>query len=318
MKVTESVIHQVREFFCQFWRAYFTLLKILVPALLVVRLLEIWGAVEGLAELLTPVMSWVGLPAEMGLVWAAAMLTNIYTGLAVFYELSDGESLYNVAQVSTLGVMILVAHGLPVEGAVARALGVPWWATIALRVGGAFILGWIISKLYLLFDAGTETAGLVWQPATRGDDWGSWLWSQFELLIAIFLILGALMFCLLLLRSIGLERLLQGVMRPLMQLLSVRFEAARVTIIGLLVGLSFGAGLLIDEYRNGNLTRRDMRIVVCFLGLCHSVVEDTLLILLLGAELSSILWGRLIFTLLLFTLWRGWMAVYNRSDPAGA
>jgi len=36
---------------------------------------------------------------------------------------------------------------------------------------------------------------------------------------------------------------------------------------------------------------------MAFLGLCHSVIEDTLLILLMGADLSAILWICLIFAI---------------------
>ena len=38
---------------------------------------------------------------------------------------------------------------------------------------------------------------------------------------------------------------------------------------------------------------------MCFLGICHSVVEDTLLIMLLGAQLWAILGLRLLFALLI-------------------
>jgi hypothetical protein len=40
-------------------------------------------------------------------------------------------------------------------------------------------------------------------------------------------------------------------------------------------------------------------VVVCFLGVCHSVIEDTLLIMLLGADIIPILLGRLVFSVLI-------------------
>ena len=89
----------------------------------IVKLLEETGSTEYLAWLLSPLMSLVGLPDSMGLVWATAMLSNIYAGMVVFFSVSAGESL-SVAQVTVLGTMILVAHALPIEGAVAKMAGV--------------------------------------------------------------------------------------------------------------------------------------------------------------------------------------------------
>jgi len=280
------------------WRAYWLLLKILVPALIVVKLLESIGASQWLAEVLAPLMGTMGLPSDFGLVWAAAILTNLYTALVVFYQLVDGGT-FTVADVTVLGSLILFSHALPVEGAVAKVIGVPWVLTLVLRIGGAYLFGLLTYGLYALLDTGHEAVTMVWRPDARAGDWSGWLIEQCQLLISIWFILSALMLLLKGLRRIGFERLLGLVMQPCLRFLSLRKEAADVTIIGLLLGLSFGAGLLIDAAQNGRLARREMCIVVCFLGLCHSLVEDTLLILLMGAELGPILLGRVVFSLLL-------------------
>src|SRR5699024_6133042 len=118
---------------------YFTLLKILVPALVIVKGLQMLGAVEWLGAVLSPLMGWLGLPDVMGVVWAATLLTNIFTGLVVLFEVA-GDTPLTVAQATVLGSLLLVGHSLPVEGAVARRAGVPWSVTVLLRVGGALLL----------------------------------------------------------------------------------------------------------------------------------------------------------------------------------
>src|SRR5690606_29920735 len=90
-------------------QVYLTLLKVMVPALIVVKLLDVLGATAWLAVLLSPLMQLVGLPDAMGLVWAATMLTNIYTGMAVFFQLAADASM-TTAQVSVLGALMLGAH----------------------------------------------------------------------------------------------------------------------------------------------------------------------------------------------------------------
>ena len=270
----------------------------MVPALLVVRLLEQYGGTEALAWLLSPLMSPLGLPNEFGLVWAAAMLTNIYTAMIVFYEVSAGQDL-SVMQVSTMGVMILIAHALPIEGAVAKVLGVPWRVTLVLRVAGSYLLALVCAGLFKLFDLGTGLANSLWQPSLRATDWAGWLLEQGQMLVSIFVILAVLIAFLRLLRLVGLERLMGVLLQPLMRIMTVSRDSANVTIVGLMLGLSFGAGLLIDEGRSGRISKRDMRVVACFLGLCHSVIEDTLLILLLGADIIPILIGRFVFSCLI-------------------
>lgn len=92
-------------------------------------------------------------------------------------------------------------------------------------------------------------------------------------------------------RVLGIEKLMHWLLSPVLKLLSIGKEASNITIIGITLGLSFGAGLLVEEARSGAISRRDIFLSVCFLCLCHSLIEDTLLILLLGADLTGILWG---------------------------
>ena len=105
-----------RELLVQALAVYATLLKVMLPALLVVKALDMAGATGWLAVLLSPSMQLVGLPDAMGLVWATAMLTNLYTAIAVYAGFAAQEPL-TVAQATVLGTMMLVSHSLPVEGA---------------------------------------------------------------------------------------------------------------------------------------------------------------------------------------------------------
>lgn len=170
-----------------------------------------------------------------------------------------------MAQASALGTMILVAHSLPVEGAVARATGVAWGPTLGLRLGGALALGALLNLAYRAGDFLQQPARLLWQPAARADTLAAWALEQGQMLVMVFFIIAALMALLRLLRTLG---------------------------------ISVGAGLLIREARSGQLLRRDIFLTMRFLGLCHSLIEDTLLIVLIGADLSAILWARLAFAVL--------------------
>ena len=283
------------------WQAYLKLIKVLVPALLVVKLLDELGGIDWLGRLLSPMLALLGLPDWAGVVWAATLLTNILTGVVLVVQLAQDDPL-SVAQASVLGTLMLIGHSLPVEGAVARRAGVPWRITIALRVGGAMLLGALLHALYDGFGWLQEPARIVWQPSVTDETLVGWALAQLESLALIFLIVLALMVLLDGVRRIGVERWLHRALSPLLRLLGIGRSASNVTVIGVLLGLTYGAGLLIRDVDAGVMNRRDSALALCFLGLVHSLVEDTLLILALDAHLSAILVARLLFSCLLIAL----------------
>jgi len=280
---------------------YWVLLKVMVPALVIVKLLQEWGAIDGLGALLSPVMTMVGLPAIMGVVWATTLLTNVFTGVVIFLQIA-GDMPLTVEQVTVLGTMMLIGHSLPVEGAVARRAGVPWWVTIALRVGGALLLGGILHIIYTRFDLYQMPARIVWEFASTDNSLESWALVQLNTLAMIFFIILALIVFLKILSALGLERIMHIGLSPLLRVLGIGQAAANTTVIGVALGLSYGAGLLIRDLEKGVMSRRDSFLALCFLGLVHSVIEDTLLIMAIGAELSGILWARLLFSIVVVAL----------------
>lgn len=287
----------LRKWLAEVWLIFWSLVKIMVPVLLLVRGVELLGWIDLLGALIQPLMVLVGLPGEMGLVWTAAMVSNIYTGMAVFYQLGGSEHL-TIAQVSVLGTMILLAHALPMEVAIARATGVSVCFTVLLRVGGALVLGAILHYSYSHFALLQTPVPLLWQPELADSGWASWFISQGQMLLAALLIIAGLTLFIRLLRIIGIEKLIHFLLAPVLRALGIGVKATNIMIVGLTLGISFGGGLLIKEARSNEVKGKDIFMTMAFLSLCHSVIEDTLLVMLLGADISAVLWARLLFSLL--------------------
>ena len=247
--------------------------------------------------MIQPMMILVGLPGETGLVWMAAMMGNIYTGMAVFYQLGMAEQL-TIAQVSVISSMMLIAHSLPIEVAIARAIGISLWFTLLLRIGGAFVFGFICYKTYSNLELLQVPAPQLWQPETADTSWAHWFLTQGQTIVMAFAIIAALTLFLRILRVLGVERLIHFLLAPVLRLLGIARVASNIIIVGLTLGLSFGGGLLISEARRGHITGKDIFLSMAFLGLCHSLIEDTLLMLLLGADLGTIVFARMAFSLL--------------------
>ena len=49
-------------------------------------------------------------------------------------------------------------------------------------------------------------------------------------------------------------------------------------------GISYGAGVLIPQAQSGELSRKQVFLTALFLCMCHAVIEDTLLFVLVGAN----------------------------------
>ena len=260
------------------------------------KLLKELGVTTWLGHALSPLMGLLGLPGSMGLVWATAMLTNLYGGLAVFATLGPDARL-TVAQVTVLATVMLVAHNLPVELRIAQRAGPRLRFSALLRILGAFALGIILDRTYALGGFLQRPNVALWNPRPSPPGLGAWALDQAESLATIFLIILALVLLLKVMERIGLTALIGKALEPLLRLLGVSRTAAPLTVIGMTMGLAYGGGLIIEEARSGRMTEKDVFYSLALLGLCHSLIEDTLVMATLGAHHSGILWGRMAFTL---------------------
>lgn len=295
--IVNDLVTAIRELIRDSVRTSADLFKIIIPISIVTRLLQQIGVVDHLGVLLGPVMELVGLPGQIGLVWATAMLTNLYGGMVVFASLAPDLNM-TVAQVTILTTMMLVAHGLPVELRIAQKAGTRFRAMLLLRVGSALLLGWILHQIYTLSGTLQQANQALWNPPAVDPAWSAWIMAELRNMLSIFLIILCLMALLRVLKKVGISDLMTRLLEPLLSLLGMGRQAAPVTIIGMTLGLSYGGGLIIQEARSGNLSRRDLFGSLALMGLCHSLIEDTLVMMLLGGHLSGILWGRLVFSLL--------------------
>lgn len=277
-----------------------TLFKIMIPIIIVIKVIEEIGGIVLLSEWLSPIMEFVGLPKELGLVWATTILTNIYAGLIVFINLDIPLS---VAQASILGSMMLLAHSLPIEAAIAKKAGVNLTATLIIRVGGSLLLAWLLNISYQFGDFLNQPAIILWQTETSTDaSYLSWGLEQLKNFGVIFIVITALLFVLKVLKLLGVEKLMAILLRPFLRILGISKEATNLTIIGITLGLSFGGGLLINEAKRGHIAARDVFTAIMLLNLLHSLIEDTVLIMLIGADFNTIFWGRLVFSVLIVAL----------------
>ena len=285
----------VREILTEIKTISFDLFKLMIPILVLVKVLELLGATSYLANLLSPMMSFVGLPAEMGIVWAGTMLSNIYTGMVLFISEPVSATLTTV-QVTLLGILMLFAHSLPVELRVAQKIGLPIWMGLLFRLLIAYIAAWVFYKISYFVGVEDTPAALLWNPHIQPQTLLQWGLSQCKLFLQIILIIAALVMLLRVIRALRIDHLIHAVVRPVLPMLGLTEKAVNIALVGITLGLTYGGGMLIQESRHGKLGARELFFAVSLLLICHSLIEDTLLILLLGADTYGVLVFRVIFS----------------------
>jgi len=296
-----NILEEIKGILKRSGRISFELYKIMVPIIIGVKILQDLGLIAWLAMPLAPFMQLVGLPPEMGLVWATAMINNIYGSMIVFVSLAGQHDL-SVAQVTVLGVMILVAHGLPVELQIVRKSGPRLVFQAVLRVGGALVLGWLLSHIYAWGGWLQDANVILWQPQPESEENLTWILGQVRNLAMIFVIIVGLNAVMRVFTAIGLTGLCVRLLAPVLRFLGIGPEAGTLTIVGMVMGLAYGGGLIMHEAHSGKVGPKDIFSSLSLMGLSHSIFEDTLLMAVLGGHVSGLLWARVIFTLIVVAL----------------
>ena len=273
------------------------LYKILIPFIFIIKILEEIGVVKLISNFFEPVVQLMGLPAELGIVWVTAIIINVYAGIVVFINVVPTLDL-TVAQITVLTLIILIAHNILVESSVSRAAGVSFFYAAFLRIGMAFVAGVILSKIYLNFGFLQEKYSLVLQQQIVHNDYYSWIVGQLKNLAYIFLIICSLVISLNFLKAIGVEKLIRKLLEKPLKFMGISPSAINIIIVGLTIGIQFGGGLLIREAKSGAINKQSILLSLSLLNLVHAVIEDTILMTILGGHISGILFFRVIFSLI--------------------
>ncbi len=279
-----------------------TLFKIMLPAMILVRILDQFGFSQSIGEFIGPVMALVGLPAEAGIVWAVAMFSSLFGGIGALITLAPQMDL-NVGQVSILAAMMLFAHALVIEQAVVHKAGANFFTTSVIRILAGFIYAIIAYHTIDYLDVLQEPAKFTWAPeGLESDDWLKWSIATAQSMAIMFIIIIVLLILLDIIDRLGINRLLAKLLAPVHDLIGIRRELAPITTVGLLMGIAYGGGLIIEQLREKAISKRELFLTLSFLSIFHAVIEDTLLMMAFGADIWVILVFRGIFSVIFMAI----------------
>ena len=270
-------------------------LKLIIPLFILAEILLYLDVLKYITFIFEPITNILHLPKEASLGIAAAMFFNIYAGLAFLAPL--GLSPY---EWTVLGIFLGIAHSLVIENLIMKKVGIPYWYSWGLRIGFAFLA---IIPLRYIPDAYFHSM------ATHTENVSHIVYGSFaEMLLHAFKNATILS-----IKVIAIVTVIIFVMdylksRDFMQRYLQKANSLFAIVAGLLLGITYGAGIIISEVQKGTLHKADILYIGTFLMLCHSVIEDVLLFVIFGANGWIILGIRvmiaLLFSSILVTLYK--------------
>jgi hypothetical protein len=272
-------------------KSIFFILKITIPITFIVKLLVFLNVIPTITLLFKPLMSLFGLPGHAALVLVTSNLMNIYGGLAVMASFP-----FTIKEVTIMAIMILFSHSLLVECSVIKGLKVSIKKQLLLRIGAALLSGILLNLIMgNHFQAISQNAlvekkeippflfqwdhFLVWSKALF-IDYGVTMMNS---ILSLLWIISLILFVLEILKEFHLLEKLNTIFYPLTKHLGLSKSATTSLMVGLFIGITYGAGTILLQYQEGKLTKKDVLLVSTFLLLCHSLLEDVILFIRQGA-----------------------------------
>ena len=290
-----------------------TLAKIVFPISIIVTILQYTPVIDIVSKFIEPILGYFGLPGEAALVLVLGNLLHLYAGIGVMLTME-----LTVKEVYILAVMLGISHSLPMETAICKKIGVSSLLVILIRLGLSFLFAFGVNRLWT---GGEEKAQYLISPApeqelnTAGEIILNALGVGVNSVIQIAFIVILVMIFIEVLKEIDVLPVLAKMLSPLTRLLGVSEKTGMTLLAGLLFGISYGAGVIIQAAKEDDLSKRDIILVTLFLITCHAVIEDTLLFASAGVNIFYLLLTRILLALTLtIATARVWLLVDKRLN----
>lgn len=283
-----------------------TLSKIIFPITLILVILQYTPILPWVINLVSPIMSVFGLRGEAAIPLVLGNFLNLYAGIAGILSLE-----LTVKEVFILAVMLSFSHNLFIETAVALKVGVKLWVVLLVRLGLASISAIVIN---LVWSGGSEVAtyGMAPKVVAVPDGWFEIILLGLQKasfgVVQLALVVIPLMVIIQYLKDQNYLQRFSEKLIPLTKVLGIAPNASMTLVSGLVIGLAFGAGVMIQAVREDGVSKKDATLVFIFLVACHAIVEDTLIFIPLGIPILPLFFLRLftafVLTIVVATVWR--------------
>jgi hypothetical protein len=283
-----------------------TLGKIIFPVTLIVAVLQYTPVLPWVIKFISPLMKLIGLSGDAAIPLVLGNFLNLYAAIGAILTLD-----FSVKEVFILAVMLSFSHNLFIESGVAMKAGVKLWVVLTTRLGLAFVSAAVIN---LVWHGGGEQAkyGLIENNMQHAEGLAQIFLQGLEKaglgILQLAMIVIPLMIVIQFLKDIKWLNKFSKTMAPVTRSLGMQENTSTTMAAGLLFGLAYGAGVMIQAVQEDGVSKKDVTLAFIFLVACHAVVEDTLIFVPLGIPVWPLFLIRLgvaiALTLIVGTIWK--------------
>ena len=278
------------------------IIRIIIPVSFVVTLLDFYDVIEWISAYTAPLFQIIGLQGNAAIVYFSSLFLPLYAPIAIIATLP-----LTLREITILALMCLITHNLPIECAVQRRSGTPFWQTLVIRLTfsilGGILLNLILPESLILspcFRGTSEAEGVLnSQLSTLNSLLINWLTSTLSLCIKIILIITALMYGQFLLKRYGIINKIARPLAPFMRLCGLQPSSAFLWLVAQIVGLTYGAGIMAQEIEESGADREELHRINLHISVNHSLIEDTAIFCMLGVAWYFLVIPRLIFAIII-------------------
>lgn len=253
-------------------KSIWIILKLVIPIYIIADVLFYYNTLSYISFLVEPITGLLGLPPETSLSIISGMFLNVYGAIAFAAPLD-----LTIHQWTILAVFIGICHSLVVESVIMKKIGLSNTYSYTLRITVGFIVAFITALMPSQWFSSTivENSFKVLEYSSITDLLYNSFLNSMILSVKIILLIIVLIFIMDFIKS-----------RKFIQDSKKNVSKGFSLTVGIFLGITYGAGILIKEVESGRISKEDIFYIGTFLMICHAIIEDTLLFVIFGADFT--------------------------------
>jgi len=262
------------------------ILKLVIPIYILADILFYYNTLSYVSFIVEPFTSILGLPAEASLAIISGIFLNLYAAIAFAAPLD-----MTVQQWTVLAVFLGICHSLVVESVIMKKIGISTFYSYMMR----FFVGLFVGYLTYIMPSSWFVSTLSTQDFTQKIVYDNFIdliygssYNATILSIKIILLISVLIF---IMDFIKTRKFVLESQKNVSKGFSI--------LVGIILGITYGAGILIQEAKSGAISKADLFYIGTFLMICHAIIEDTLLFVIFGADFTMVIVIRTVAAIIL-------------------
>lgn len=290
----ERIVRSIKEIIPSSVKTCIWMGKITVIITFAMMLLKYFNILPVISDFISPVFKYFGLPGSAALAYISGYFVNNYSAIAVISTLD-----LDWRATTIIATMALCSHSMVLETAVQKKTGASAVRMVTVRTLTAIFLGLLLNLILPGQVAQIADAAAQKWTLPLGTTLWQWFLSTLKLLVMMTAIIFALNILQRLLTEFGIMDKIAKVFRPLMHVLGLPANTTFLWLVANIVGLGYGAAVMLDEIGRGTLSERDIKLLNTHISVNHSNVEDLSLMAALGGVWWVMLTVRLVAAIVL-------------------